>query len=281
MEELLKIISKVILGVVFTLLFFPSYSNVLVFLNNKPIGNSKTIFVKQYDTLCLKDVDIIRGKKWFEIIPEQLNYDISNPKKPYSNLIKYKIVKFNSEKTLILKNESVGTRYFGLFAEDDSVVKNGVVSECRPIALCYNNIFQIVVRKDDSYLGYLTELINTPFILPPLFVNGFGHQTDLRIGSDCAELAIYGRRREGYNVPYIGPAGITKYLDEIKTDSLFEGCIVHFGFQVSVLFKDNGIKGKLDKTDILIQSYENKACIIEYEQCDYYNFPYKPYKWKT
>jgi hypothetical protein len=258
----------------------PCYSEVIVFVNKDSVFKTKTIFVKQHDTVYFKNTDSLQNKSWFEIIPKQLNYDLSKTRQPYSKTIEYKLHRLNSEKTLVINDANEGTKYYGLFDDNDSLVKIGFINDSRPIALCYNNIYQIVVRENDSYLGYLTELINTPFILPPVYIEGCGHQTDLRIGSDCAELAIYGKRRQGYNVPYAGPAGITKYLDEIRTDSLFEGCILHFGFQVSVLYNDKGVKGSLDADDIIIQSYENKACLIEYKNCGYYNYPFKPYKWK-
>ena len=70
-----------------------------------------------------------------------------------------------------------------------------------------------------------------------------GHQTDLRVCVDCAELAIYGKRRQGFNIPYCGPRGINNYLEEISPDSIFNGCIVHFGDQVDVIYSDEGVKG--------------------------------------
>ncbi len=276
----IQLIMKVLLPFLFSLLVFSGYSNVNILVNNRHVAYTKTIFLKQGDTLCLTDQDTLGKKCWYEIDPEQLNYDISNSSKPYHSLISYKIAKLSSEKSLTIMKVTAGTIYFGLFDDNDSLVKNGELNEKRPLQSCYDNIFQIVVRENDSYRGYLTELINTPFILPPTFINGFGHQTDLRIGSDCAELAIYGKRRMGYNIPYVGPSGIVNFLDEIKKDSLFEGCILHFGFQVSVLYKDNGKKGKLDADDILIQSLEGKACLTEFRYCSYYNYPYKAFKWK-
>jgi hypothetical protein len=273
-----KIKFAIILFILLTAIY-PSYSGVVVIVNQKQIANTKTIFVKQNDTVYLKNTDTLPAKSWYEIIPEQLNYDMSNANQPYSKAIMYKIHILSPGKTLVIDNDNEGTRYYGLFEDDDSIVKAGVILDSRPIAYCFENIFQIVIRKNDTYLGYLTELLNTPFILPPLYIEGYGHQTDLRIGSDCAELAIYGKRRQGYKVPYVGPAGIAEYLTEIKADSLFEGCVLHFGFQVSVLFYDYGVKGKLDADDIIIQSYENKACLIEYKNCGYYNALYKPYKW--
>ncbi len=239
----------------------------------------KTLFLKQNDTLTILDADTLSKRCWYEITPIQLDYNKENKNVRYSH-VKYEIKKHSSERNLILINKNPGTRYFAKFADCDSVVLMKYILDNKPIHLIYKDIFQIVVRKDDSYLGYLTELINVPFILPPIHLRNFGHQTDLRVGTDCAELAIYGMRRMGKKIPYVGPNGIRNYLDLIDIDKLFEGCIIHFGSQVSVLYQDNGIKGSLDENDLFIQSYENTACIISYRNCGFYNFPFKPYKWK-
>lgn len=255
------------------------FSGNLILINGDAVDFKKTIFLKQRDTLTLMDTDWQENKNWYEIIPIQLVYSKENNCEYYDH-VKYEIKRYSSERNLIIINENLGTRYFAKLSENDSLVLQRYVFDNRPIHLIYKDIFQVVVRKEDSYLGYLTELINIPFILPPTNIRNFGHQTDLRIGSDCAELAIYGKRRVGNNIPYVGPNGIRKFLELIDKNKLFEGCIIHFGYQVSVLFQDNGIKGQLDENDVLIQSYENKVCLITYRKCGFYNFPYKPYRWK-
>ena len=93
---------------------------------------------------------------------------------------------------------------------------NTSFSETSPLHQKYPfKIVQIVRRKDDTYTGYLTELLHTPFIIAPMVTEDGYHETDMRMGSDCAAFAIYGRRRQGYRVSYCGPRGIYKYLREI------------------------------------------------------------------
>lgn len=142
------------------------------------------------------------------------------------------------------------------------------------------NIHTIYIRKDNSYLGYLTELWNTPFLIPPRRIWGLGHQCDLRVGSDCAELAIYGKRRQGFDIRYGGPKGIIKHLDEIKEGELKVGDIIHFGYQVSVFYKDVIPNGKLDPEDLLIHSYIPTPQIIEFQKTPFINYPYKLMRWK-
>ena len=105
-----------------------------------------------------------------------------------------------------------------------------------------------------------------------------GHQADLRLGIDCAELAIYGRRRMGENIPYVGPRGIKDYLE--KTDNVEVGVVLHFGFQVSVLYEDRGKIGKIDEADLLIHAYEDKAEIIELGKTDLWKWPFEMFVWK-
>ena len=57
------------------------------------------------------------------------------------------------------------------------------------------------MREDDTFLGYLTELYNTPYIWASAGSAGV-HQADRHIGSDCADLMVYGMRRAGKKIDY-------------------------------------------------------------------------------
>jgi hypothetical protein len=63
------------------------------------------------------------------------------------------------------------------------------------------DVMRVTFRKDDSYLGYLTELLNTPYIFGSAGPDG-DNQTDNLIGSDCADFAVYGRRRMGQKTAF-------------------------------------------------------------------------------
>ncbi|MBI3184281.1 MAG: hypothetical protein HYZ28_19280 [Myxococcales bacterium] len=75
-------------------------------------------------------------------------------------------------------------------------------------------VHRVTFRRDDSYLGYLTELFNTPYIFGSSGPPG-RNQTDLLIGSDCADLAIYGRRRMGRVAEYTSSFGIDRQAPEV------------------------------------------------------------------
>lgn len=137
----------------------------------------------------------------------------------------------------------------------------------------------VVVRTGNEYLDYLSELHNVPFTLPPRRLKN-GHQTDLRIGTDCAELAIYGMRRLGHDIPYCGPKNIHKYCT--KVDSIQPGDLIHFGDQVSVIYEDNGIKGVFDEKDQLIHARPKGVTIERWIDSEYEGRSYfKLLRWKS
>ena len=181
-------------------------------------------------------------------------------------------------------------------------------AELSPLHLKYRfRIIQVVRREDNSYLGYLTELYGTPFIIGPRMTDQGVHETDARMGSDCAAFAIYGKRRQGYQVPYCGPLGIYRYLSPIESlplrpipfektevyatpdnrvirtghDRLQAGDIVHFGEQVSVFYHDAGVKGIFDKDDLLLQCYGSRPTITTAKESGFYHLPVHIYKWRT
>lgn len=167
-------------------------------------------------------------------------------------------------------------------------------------------LVQIVVRTDDSYIGYIMELINTPFIMTPRLTPEGSHQSDARLGTDCAGMAVYGRRRMGHPVQYLGPSGITRYLEEIGNgrfspgslsgnemylnddgtsmpvggDGLLPGDILHFHAQVSVFYLDCGSIGVLDPEDLVIQSWFDGPHICTIRENGFFPHPLRVYRWR-
>jgi hypothetical protein len=131
---------------------------------------------------------------------------------------------------------------------------------------------RVTFRADDSYLGYLTELINTPYIFGSAGPDG-RNQTDLLIGADCADLAVYGRRRMGLKTEYTSTYAIDKQaperakvvtlgpdgrgLDEKgRPVSAKAGDVLHFpgSRHVAVLWEDREPIGVLDANDLMIHT---------------------------
>jgi len=141
-------------------------------------------------------------------------------------------------------------------------------------------IIELINKQSEGYIGYLEELLNVPFVLPPRRLKE-KHQTNLRLGVDCAEMAIYGRRRQGYTIPYCGPRHLMEYL--ISTDKVEAGTIISFGnnYQISVIYEDRGKRGILDDEDLLIHAYKDKAEINSLGESGLNKYPFRLYQWKN
>lgn len=120
-------------------------------------------------------------------------------------------------------------------------------------------LVQIVVRRDDTYVGYLTEQLGTPSVQAPARLRGGRHQTDARIGADAATLVLYGRRRMGERVRYVAPGGLLAYTRPVGGAPVAPGDVLQFGFQAAVLSVDRPPKGRLDPSDLVIHTFHGVA----------------------
>lgn len=256
------------------------------------------------------------GLRWLELAPEPGEYDNLAPElahRPpgYRAAIRYHVLDLDiAGSRLDLADlawgRDPGTHYLTpdiLFAGQGLP---GGFEDSRPLHLAHaGRVVQVVRRAGDDYLGLLAELLNTPFVIPPLPTPG-GHQTDLRVGSDCAAFATYGRRRLGEDVRYVGPRGIAQYLDPIGdtwpvavtrggravfqwrdgTDVAFgpegvrPGDILHFTVQVSVLFADQGELGVLDEEDLVFHCYATGPHVARLMDTEFAGRPFRLYRWQ-
>ncbi len=120
-------------------------------------------------------------------------------------------------------------------------------------------LVQVVVRRDDTYVGYLTEQLGTPFVQAPARLRGGRHQTDARIGADGTTLVVYGRRRMGERVRYVPPGGLLAHTRPIGDAPVASGDVLRFGSQAAVLSMDRPPKGRLDPSDLVIQTNHGVA----------------------
>jgi hypothetical protein len=120
-------------------------------------------------------------------------------------------------------------------------------------------LVQVVVRRDDTYVGYLTEQLGTPFVHAPARLRGGRHQTDARIGADGTTLVVYGRRRMGERLRYVAPDGLLALTRPIADAPVAPGDVLRFGFQPAVLSVDRPPKGRLDPSDLVIHAYRGVA----------------------
>jgi len=137
-------------------------------------------------------------------------------------------------------------------------------------------VHKVAVRAADGYLGYLTELFDLPYIFGSDGPDG-QHQADLLIGSDCADLAVYGARRAGLQIPYVSTWTLDQHAREvgravrsgggiardaageplrIGPGALRPGDLLLFPGtrHVGVLYEDRDPKGVLDDGDLMLHT---------------------------
>lgn len=261
--------------IIILLLFFAEDISSQIFhsINNTELKYSKRIEITSRDTMILSNNAL---GKWIKILPIRKAYDHSSMIPNKLHEIEYESFVLDSSQNienLVLKNLQPHTFYITKLDTIESKF-----SSPYPIHLINESFIQIVVRENDDFIGSITEMLGTPFLLPTQNIYKYGHHTDLNIGADCAELAIYGRRRQGYKIPYCGPKGIIKYLK--YTNKFGSGTIIHFGFQVSIVYKDNNIIGKFDPEDLLIHAFEDCVKIEKYKDSKLFGKSCRTYEWK-
>lgn len=117
------------------------------------------------------------------------------------------------------------------------------------------DVFRVTVRRDDSLIGFATELINTPYIFGSAGPDG-RNQSDLLIGSDCADLVIYARRRQGHRAEYTSSYEIDKQAPLVKSGPPKAGDLIHFPSvrHVAILFEDRPPVGVLTEDDLILHT---------------------------
>ncbi len=134
-----------------------------------------------------------------------------------------------------------------------------------------DDVLRVSIRRDDTYLGYLTELYNQPYIWASAGLSDATHQSERLEGSDCADFIVYGMRRAGQPIPYTytgelprftklvaagarGPDGV--YRDRAGQPIPFPrpGDILLFPRHVGAVFADRGTIGVLDDQDLMMHS---------------------------
>ncbi len=118
------------------------------------------------------------------------------------------------------------------------------------------DVFRVTFRRDDSLIGYATELINTPYIFGSAGPDG-RNQSDLLIGSDCADLIVYARRRSGRKATYTSSYEIDRQAPLLKAGKPPRaGDLVHFpgSRHVAILFEDREPVGEVDENDLILHT---------------------------
>ena len=134
-----------------------------------------------------------------------------------------------------------------------------------------DDVMRVSIRRDDSYLGYLTEMFGQPYVWASAGLSDATHQSERLEGSDCADFVVYGARRMGAKLAYTwtgGLPGITKLVaggsrgdDGIYRDAkgvpvpfTRPGDLLLFPRHVGVLVEDRGTIGVLDDQDVMMHT---------------------------
>ncbi len=117
-------------------------------------------------------------------------------------------------------------------------------------------VYRVTLRRDDTLIGFASELLNTPYIFGSAGPDG-RNQSDLLIGSDCADLIIYARRRSGKKAEYTSSYAIDKQAPLLKQGVVPRaGDLVHFpgSRHVAILFEDREPVGQVDENDLILHT---------------------------
>lgn len=177
----------------------------------------------------------------------------------------------------LVKLLGLGTHWIAI--ESDSHDKTELIAtKGRPAP------FQFIVRRNDSYVGYLTERLGLPFVYLPSLTPAGEHQTDAGLGADCVALVIYGQRRLGRKIPYMAPTALKRYTTLVARDGageqpVAEGDILHFGFQTAVVSSDRQRLGLLDDEDRIIHTYHSYAEEVSFASLRYGKSPFEVRRW--
>lgn len=222
-----------------------------------------------------------RTTRWFRLVPELALYDNSRRTANDLDPVRYRAFPLGESDGLDLPTDSTGTSTFGWCPREEPCPFDAPLATAGSLALLHpQRVVQIAVRADDTYVGVLQELRGTPFVLLPRRVAG-GHQSDLRIGSDCAALAAYGRRRMGEAIPYLGPGGLLPYLVEAPPGRMRAGDVLHYGAQVQVVQEDRGRIGYPDGEDLVIESWHPYPRIVRQDSSGWEGRPFRVMRFRS
>lgn len=258
----------------------PHQGNIFTVSNNSESKNNIVLNINEIENFEIRISMFNMGRvKWYKKLPLALDYDntqaCDNSIKCIQT-IKYQYVEIKEFKNRrqvklleLLKSRKLGTHLFVLTSSKEDIA------------------FSVHVRRDNSYTGYLTELIGVPFVYAPRFKAGVGHQTDLREGADCVATVIYGMRRMGVSIPYFAPSRLYDYTklvghsNNLSGVKIREGDILHFGFQTAVISRDTEPMHVLDSSDLVIHSYHEFVEEVPLSSLPYKNSKFDVLRWSN
>lgn len=195
----------------------------------------------------------------------------------------------------------VGTMRFAIALERDGKLTTSPGPEARRgrgSGGLLDTVHRVSVRRDDSYLGYLTEMYGQPYIWASAGTTDRSHQSERLEGSDCADFIVYGARRMGKPLAYTWSGGlpsVTKLLaprGERGADGVYRdakgkplpfpsvGDIILFPRHVGALTADRGQPGILDDQDLMMHTLFDSPKEQPIADSGYAQTPVELRRWK-
>jgi hypothetical protein len=132
-------------------------------------------------------------------------------------------------------------------------------------------VMRVSIRRDDTYLGYLTEMYGQPYIWASAGLSDSTHESERLEGSDCADFIVYGARRSGKKLGYTWTGGLpqlttllaagTRGDDGVYRDAAGKplafpkpGDLILFPRHVGAIVEDRGTIGVLDDQDVMMHT---------------------------
>ena len=151
-------------------------------------------------------------------------------------------------------------------------------------------VMRVTIRRDDSYLGFLTEMYGQPYVWASAGTSDNNHQSEHLEGSDCADLMVYGARRMGKRISYTWTGGLPKVTKLLASgtrgaDGVYRdrtgkplpytepGDLVLFPRHVGALAVDKGTKGVLDDQDLMLHTLFDSPKEQPIKDSGYAHFP--------
>ncbi len=168
------------------------------------------------------------------------------------------------------RGQGVGTMRYMLAAVTPSgqVTSPGIGARASRGGGLSERVHRVSLRRDDTYLGMLTELYGQPYIWASGGQPAARHQSERLEGADCADFVVYGWRRLGHRIPYTWSEGLREHTRRVAAgapgnDGVYRddhgraldfpapGDLLLFPGHVGVLVADRGQPGVLDGDDIM------------------------------
>jgi len=121
-------------------------------------------------------------------------------------------------------------------------------------------ITEIRVRQHEGFRGALEEQLGSAYVFGIGSMRNQWSATtgpETLVGNDCANFLVYAWRQQGVMLPWCNPKQLKSFLHPVDKNNITpqqveDGIVVHLGSHVAALWKDLGVKGKVDSDDLLL-----------------------------